>query len=105
VQLRIKRLGLRDRLRAEVDADTEGRLQRRQHVPAAAAEFEHPLALRHQKPHELAVVVVIGDVEFAPAFDLIEIGFDLIEQFPFSLIFEWRRGRGLRRIHHAPEWA
>ncbi len=74
------------RLFAEIDADTVGRLQCSQHVSATAAELEHAFAGRNQKAHELAVVVVIGGVEPAPALDVLERGIHALAQGQLSRI-------------------
>ena len=74
IQIGIQRVGLGDDLGAEIDADAVGRLQRGEQMSAAAAQFQHPLAGRNQEPHELAIVLVIGGIEFAPAILLVEAG-------------------------------
>jgi hypothetical protein len=68
-------------------------------VTAAAAELEHAFARRDQKSHELAIVLVIGGVEFAPTLGRIEIGLDALEQVPLSLTVDLRGDGGWRRIH------
>jgi hypothetical protein len=55
-------------------------------VPRAATEFEHAFARRDQEAHEFAIVLVIRHIEFAPAFYLVKICIDAIEQFPLSPI-------------------
>ncbi len=77
-------VGLGDGLGAEIDADAVGRLQRREQISAAAAQFQHPLARRNQEPHELAVVLVIGCVELAPAIQFIAVGLEMVEQVTLS---------------------
>ena len=85
MQIGMPRLRLRDGLGAEIDADAVGRLQRGQQISAAAAQFQHPLAGRNQKSHELAVVVVIGGVEFAPAIEFLAVALEVVEQVAFAL--------------------
>ena len=94
MQIGIARLRLRDRLGAEIDADAIGRLQGGQQISPAAAEFQYPFAGRNQKSHELAVVVVIGGVEFAPAIQFLAVGLEVVEQVAFALTGKLDRVRG-----------
>jgi hypothetical protein len=87
-------------LGAEIDADAVSWLKRGQQIASAAAQFQHPLARRNQKSHELEVVFVVGGVEFAPAFLLIEARFDFFHQLPFPRIVGLKRNGQRHRIHH-----
>ena len=101
IQVGVTGIRLRDGLGAEIDADAVGRLQRSEQISATAAEFQHPLAGRNQKLHELAIVFVIGGVEFAPAIQLVAIGLEMIEQIALALAGQLQRssGIGLLQIH------
>ena len=85
IQFGMPGVGLGDGLGAEVDADAVGRFQRGEQIAAAAAELQHPFAGRDQKSHELAVVFVVGGIELAPAIQFVDIGLEMIEQFPLAL--------------------
>ena len=85
MQIGMQVVGLRNRLGAEIDADAVGRLQRGEQIPAAAAQFQHPLAGRNQKSHEFPVVFAIGGVELASVILFSATGFELVEQSPLSL--------------------
>jgi len=104
VEMRVKQLCALNGFRAEVDADAIGRLQRRQHVPGAAAELEHTLARWNKEAHELAVVVMIGRVKPAPALDLLQCGIDALAQGQLSRIVRRKcKGGSCGRIHPGPE--
>ncbi len=96
MQIGMQLFGLGDGLGAEIDADAVGRLQRGEQISAAAAQFQHPLAGRNQKSHELPVVFAVGGIELAPAILLVQIGFDVVQKFSFPQIAELRWNRGWR---------
>jgi hypothetical protein len=64
---------------AEIDADAVGRLQRREQISPAAAQFQNLLAGRNQESHELAIAFAIGGVELAPMILFAAGGFELVE--------------------------
>ena len=84
IQGRIKLSGLGDGPDAEIDADAIGRLQRREQISPAAAQFQNPLAWRNQESHEPAIAFAIGGVELAPLILFAAAGFELLEQFALS---------------------
>src|SRR5581483_7829131 len=84
------------------DADAIGRFKRREQIPGAAAELEHPLARRDQEAHELEIVLVIGGVEFAPALLIVERAIDLGHQLPLPRICNLRGCGRLRQSHELP---
>ena len=102
IKLRVAGFRARQGLRPEIDADAVGRLERREQVAGAAAELEHPLARRNQEAHELDIVLVIGSVELAPAFLLVERGLDLGHQLPLSRVCDLRGCGRLQRRHELP---
>ena len=85
IEIGMQLVGPGDGPGAEIDADPVGRLQRREQIAAAAAQFQHPLARWNQEPHELAVVFVIGGIELAPAIQLVAVGLEVVEQIPLPL--------------------
>ena len=85
MQIGMQLVGPGDGPGAEIDADAAGRLQRGEQVAPAAAQLQHPLAGRNQELHELAVVVVIGGIEFAPAVQFVAIGLEMVEQIALAL--------------------
>src|SRR6185437_13067362 len=93
------RFRARQRLGAEIDPDAAGRLECREQLAGAAAQFEHALARWNQEPHELDVVGVIGLVDLAPALGLVEARLDLLHQLLLARIGK-RKGSGWwREIH------
>ncbi len=84
MQIGVTGVRLRNSLGAEIDTDAVGRLQCSEQISATAAELQDSLAGRNQKLHELAIVFVVGGIEFAPAIELIDIGFVVIEQFALA---------------------
>jgi hypothetical protein len=104
MQLGMPGVGLGDGLGAEIDAEAVGRLQRGQQIAAAAAQFQHPLAGRDQKPHELLIVFVVSGVELAPAIQIVAVGLLMVEQIPLALAGKPRRSSriGLLQVHSRP---
>ena len=105
MQGRIKLPGLGDGPGAEIDADAIGRLQRREQISPAAAQFQDLLARRNQELHEPAIVFAIGGVELAPLILFAAAGFELLEQFPLSPAGKFRRSIfiWLGWIHRGPD--
>jgi hypothetical protein len=89
-------------LRAEVDADAVGGLQRRQQLAAAAPQFQHPFTGRNQKAHELAIVFTIGGVEPAGPVQLVAGRLKVLQKLGFPLILR-RRVRDFGN-HNSLEW-
>jgi hypothetical protein len=85
IQLGVTGVGLGDGLGAKIDADAVRRPQRGEQIPAAAAQFQDPLARRNQESHEFLIVFVVGGVEFAPAIQFVAIGLEMVEQIPLAL--------------------
>jgi hypothetical protein len=56
---------------------------------ATAAELEHALARRDQETHEFEIVGVIGLVDLAPAFGLVEASLDLRPQLLLARVSGW----------------
>ncbi len=96
MQIGMQLLGLRNGPGAEIDANAVGRLQRGEQFAATAAQFQHPLAGRNQKSHELPVVFAVSGVELAPAIPVIQAGFDVFQEFRLPQIAELRWNSGLR---------
>jgi hypothetical protein len=79
MKMGLRRPGFRESLGTEIDAHAMRWLERRRQTSATAAEFQRPFAGRNQKLHELAVIVVIGGIEFTPTLLCIEDGFDVFQ--------------------------